>query len=140
MILGAAAYMSPEQARGKSVNKRADIWAFGVVFYELLTGRRPFTGDDVGETLAAVIKEEPDWTPIPIPALPLLKRCLEKNSATRLRDIGDALAFLEAAARAGGPKRTRVFLGNGSGRRRLHCSDCRRSRRILLCTSIQPHS
>jgi eukaryotic-like serine/threonine-protein kinase len=104
MILGTAAYMSPEQARGKAVNKRADIWAFGVVFYELLTGRRPFTGDDVGETLAAVIKEEPDWTPIPIPALPLLKRCLEKNPATRLRDIGDALALFEAGARAGGPE------------------------------------
>jgi eukaryotic-like serine/threonine-protein kinase len=104
MILGTAAYMSPEQARGKAVDKRADIWAFGVVLYELLTGRRPFAGDDVGETLAAVIKQEPDWMPVPIEARHLLERCLEKNPATRLRDIGDALPLFEAGARANSPE------------------------------------
>ena len=95
MILGTAAYMSPEQARGKSVDKRADIWAFGVVLYELVAGRRPFEGEDVGEILAAVIKEEPRWDGIPAKVQPLLKSCLEKDSTKRLRDIGDAWRLLE---------------------------------------------
>ena len=65
IILGTAAYMSPEQAKGRPVDKRADIWAFGCVLYEMLTGRRAFAGDDVSETLAAVLKSEPDWTRLP---------------------------------------------------------------------------
>ena len=65
MILGTAAYMAPEQARGKPVDKRADIWAFGVVFYEMLTGRRAFEGDDVSSILAAVIQSEPRWDGVP---------------------------------------------------------------------------
>ena len=90
MILGTASYMAPEQARGKeSVDKRADIWAFGVVLYELLTGRRLFTGEDVGEILASVIKEVPDLSAAPPRVLPLLQRCLEKDPQKRLRDIGD---------------------------------------------------
>jgi serine/threonine protein kinase len=90
MILGTASYMAPEQARGKeSVDKRADIWAFGVVLYELLTGRRLFTGEDVGEILASVIKEVPDLSAAPPQVLPLLERCLEKDPKKRLRDIGD---------------------------------------------------
>ena len=90
MILGTAAYMSPEQARAKeSVDKRADIWAFGVVLYELLTGQRLFTGEDVGEILAKVIRDEPDLSAVPAQVRPLLKRCLEKDPKKRLRDIGD---------------------------------------------------
>jgi serine/threonine protein kinase len=91
MILGTAAYMAPEQARGKeNVDKRADIWAFGVVLYELLTGKRLFQGEDVGEILASVIKEQPNLDEVPTQVLPLLKRCLEKDPKKRLRDIGDA--------------------------------------------------
>jgi eukaryotic-like serine/threonine-protein kinase len=90
MILGTASYMAPEQARGKeTVDKRADIWAFGVVLYELITGQRLFKGEDVGHTLAAVIMQDPDLSGVPAQVLPLLKRCLEKDPKKRLRDIGD---------------------------------------------------
>jgi Tol biopolymer transport system component/predicted Ser/Thr protein kinase len=89
MILGTASYMAPEQARGKNVDKRADIWAFGAVLCELLTGKPMFTGEDVGEILAKVIRDEPDLTGAPPQVLPLLKRCLEKDPKKRLRDIGD---------------------------------------------------
>ena len=95
MILGTAAYMSPEQARGKVVDKRADIWAFGVVLYEMVTGRRLFEGEDVTETLALVIKGEPKWDGIPANVQRLLKSCLEKDPKRRLRDIGDAWRLLE---------------------------------------------
>jgi serine/threonine protein kinase len=83
--------MSPEQARGKPVDKRTDIWAFGCVVYELLAGKQAFHGEDATEILAAVVKSEPDWTALP-PASPvkLLRRCLEKDPKRRLRDIGDA--------------------------------------------------
>ncbi len=89
MIVGTAAYMAPEQAAGKKVDQRADIWAFGVVLYELLAGRRPFLGGSVTEIVAAVIHETPDFTPIPVEARPLLERCLEKDPKKRLRHIGD---------------------------------------------------
>jgi serine/threonine protein kinase/Tol biopolymer transport system component len=97
LILGTAAYMSPEQARGKTVDKRADIWAFGVLVYELVTGIRPFKGEDVSETVAAVIKEEPQWGAVPLRFRRLIKDCLEKNPAKRLRDIGDAWRLIEDA-------------------------------------------
>ena len=90
MILGTAAYMAPEQAKGKTVDKRADIWAFGCVLYEMLTGRRAFSGDDVSDTLAVVLRGDPDWTSVPAPARRLLKKCLEKDPRRRLHDIGDA--------------------------------------------------
>ncbi len=90
MILGTAAYMSPEQARGKGVDKRADIWAFGVVLYEMLTGKRLFEGETISDTLAAVLKTDPDLTHVPAQAQRLLRRCLEKDPRKRLRDIGDA--------------------------------------------------
>jgi len=97
MILGTAAYMSPEQARGKNVDKRADIWAFGVMLYELLTGERPFKGEDIGDTLAAIIKQEPDLSRVPVRARDLLRSCLEKDPKKRLRDIGDAWRLLAVA-------------------------------------------
>jgi serine/threonine protein kinase/Tol biopolymer transport system component len=94
VLLGTAAYMSPEQAKGRPADKRSDIWAFGCVFYEMLTGRRAFPGEDVAETLAAVIKSEPDWQTLPddTPASirRLLRRCTEKDRRERLHDIGDA--------------------------------------------------
>jgi serine/threonine protein kinase len=95
MIIGTAAYMSPEQARGKNVDKRADIWAFGVVLYELITGKRLFTGDDVSEVLAAVIKEEPTLDAAPPRVRRLLGSCLEKDPVNRLRDIGDVWKLLD---------------------------------------------
>ncbi len=95
MILGTAAYMSPEQARGKPVDKRADIWAFGVVFYELLTGQRLFQGEDLTETLASVVKEQPNLDQAPVEVRRLLRKCLEKDPKKRLRDIGDAWELLE---------------------------------------------
>ncbi|MGD1090702.1 MAG: protein kinase [Bryobacteraceae bacterium] len=88
-ILGTAAYMSPEQARGNPVDKRTDIWAFGVVLYELLTGQRPFSGDSISDVLAGVLKSEPDWTTVPAQAQRLLHACLEKEPKKRLQAIGD---------------------------------------------------
>ena len=112
MILGTAGYMAPEQARGKKeVDKRADIWAFGVVLYEMLTGKRLFQGDDVGHTLAAVIMQEPDLSAAPAEVLPLLKRCLEKDPKKRLRDIADWELLLKGAESEGGataPSRSRL--------------------------------
>src|SRR6266852_4423270 len=104
VILGTAAYMSPEQARGKAVDKRTDLWAFGCVLYELLTGKQAFTGEDITEILAAVVKTEPDWQPLPS-ATPtkirdLLRRCLQKEKVLRLRDAGDARIEIQEALAA----------------------------------------
>jgi hypothetical protein len=108
VILGTAAYMSPEQARGKDVDKRADIWAFGCVLYEMLSGRRAFAGDDVTDTLTAVMRDTPDWNALPAATPPgvrrLLGRCLDRDPKRRLRDIGDALADLDGATGAAGDK------------------------------------
>ena len=94
VLLGTAAYMSPEQARGKAVDKRTDIWAFGCVVYEMLTGKQAFQGEDVTEILAAVVKTEPDWGKLPENTPPgiglLLRRCLQKDKTLRMRDAGDA--------------------------------------------------
>jgi eukaryotic-like serine/threonine-protein kinase len=94
LILGTAAYMAPEQARGKSVDRRADIWAFGAVLYEMLSGRRAFDGQDATEVIAKVITRDPDWTALPETTPPplrrLLRRCLEKDPARRLHHITDA--------------------------------------------------
>jgi Tol biopolymer transport system component len=96
-ILGTASYMAPEQARGKTVDKRVDIWAFGVVLYEMLTGRQLFRGETISDTLVAVLKEEPDWNRVPVKVQRLLKSCLEKEPKRRLRDIADAWRLLEDA-------------------------------------------
>jgi hypothetical protein len=101
VILGTAAYMSPEQARGKPVDKRADIWAFGCVLYEMLTGRRAFEGEDVSDTLAAVLRAEPEWSSVPDSLSPVvrqyLRRCLARDPSQRVRDIGDVRLALEGA-------------------------------------------
>ncbi len=101
MVIGTAAYMAPEQASGKDVDKRADVWAFGVVLYEMLTGARPFVGDDVSKTLAHVIAIEPDWGALPKNLPPVLgtflRGCLEKNPTDRVRDIGDVRLALTGA-------------------------------------------
>jgi serine/threonine-protein kinase len=100
VILGTAPYMSPEQARGKAVDKRADIWAFGVVLYEMVTGRRPFDGEDASTILAAVIQAEPKWDRVPRQIQRLLRRCLEKDAKRRLRDIGDVWELRDDALEA----------------------------------------
>ncbi|HYN07310.1 MAG TPA: protein kinase [Vicinamibacterales bacterium] len=101
MILGTAAYMSPEQARGKTVDKRTDIWAFGAVLFEMLTGRRAFDGETVSDTLASVLRSDPDWSLVPASVPPharaLLGRCLDRDAARRLRDIGEARLALSGA-------------------------------------------
>jgi serine/threonine protein kinase len=78
VLLGTAAYMAPEQVRGVSVDKRADVWAFGVVLFEMLTGRRLFAGDTVSDTLADVLRREPDWSRLPAETPPSLRRLLER--------------------------------------------------------------
>src|SRR6185436_2671210 len=98
-LLGTAAYMSPEQARGRPVDKRSDIWAFGCVLYEMLTGRRAFGGDTTTEVIARILERDPDLTGLPpttpAPVVRLLRRCLEKDARRRLRDIGEARFELE---------------------------------------------
>jgi serine/threonine-protein kinase len=113
MIIGTAAYMAPEQAKGRAVDKRADIWAFGVVLYEMLTGQRAFKGDDISETLASVLKDT-----LAIDALPsgtpsrlrdLVARCLQKDPRQRQRDIGDVNPSSTRSPRAGAtPRRSQA--------------------------------
>ena len=103
VLLGTAAYMSPEQARGKTADKRADIWAFGVVLFEMLTGTRLFAGETVSDTLAAVLRADPEWESLgpdtPRPIQRVLRRCLERNPKHRLHDIADARIEIEEAIR-----------------------------------------
>jgi Tol biopolymer transport system component len=124
VILGTAAYMSPEQARGKRVDRRADIWAFGVILYEMLTGDRLFPGDTVTDIIAAVVTREPDWDRLPADTPDglrrVLRRCLQKDPRERLRHVGDAALELNdpsppaaAAAVAASPSRRGGLLGLG---------------------------
>ncbi|TDI46072.1 MAG: hypothetical protein E2P02_05935 [Acidobacteria bacterium] len=107
VIMGTAAYMSPEQARGKPVDRRAGIWAFGAVLYEVLTGRRAFEAEDVSLTLAEVMKSEPNWDALPSDVSPTLRtylaRCLKKDPKERVRDIGDVRLALEGAFEISAP-------------------------------------
>jgi serine/threonine protein kinase len=99
VVMGTPSYMSPEQARGLSVDKRTDIWAFGCVLYEMLAGREAFPGATASDRMAAVLEREPDLPALPLATPPavrdLLRRCLEKDPKRRLRDIGDAQPELE---------------------------------------------
>jgi eukaryotic-like serine/threonine-protein kinase len=103
VIMGTAGYMCPEQARGSNVDQRADIWGFGVVLYEMVTGRRLFQGDTVSDTLASVLKEAPDLDRVPVKVRRLIRKCLEKDPKQRLRDIGDAWELLDGEQPAGRP-------------------------------------
>lgn len=105
VVLGTAAYMAPEQARGRIVDRRVDVWAFGVVLYEMLAGRRPFAGETISDTIASILKDDPDWTKLPA-ATPgalrrLLARMLEKDPKRRLRDMGDVRFLLDDATASG---------------------------------------
>src|SRR5215813_8236789 len=103
-VIGTAAYMAPEQAKGKRVDKRADIWSWGVVLYELLTGERLFKGEEAAATLAQVLTKEPDWDRAPLKVQRLLGECLQKDPKQRLRDIGEARYLLDNSVTA--PKRS----------------------------------
>jgi Tol biopolymer transport system component/predicted Ser/Thr protein kinase len=105
-ILGTAAYMAPEQARGKAVDKRADIWAFGVVMYEMVTGKQLFAGETVSDVLAGVLKQEPDLSVVPEQVRRLIADCLEKDPRKRLRDIGDYSRLIESGTEV--PPQTEV--------------------------------
>jgi serine/threonine-protein kinase len=118
LILGTAAYMSPEQAKGRPVDRRSDIFAFGCVFYEMLTGKRAFTGEDVSDTLAAVLRAEPDWNALPKelspPVRTMLQSCLDKDRRERMADISTALFLIrrlpelsKAQAQAAAPEQVR---------------------------------
>jgi eukaryotic-like serine/threonine-protein kinase len=107
MILGTAAYMSPEQAKGRTVDRRVDVWAFGAVLFEILSGRQPFSGETVSETLAEVMKSEPPWQALPadVPAnlARLIRQCLVKEPRHRIRDIGDVRLALDGAFETSAP-------------------------------------
>jgi serine/threonine protein kinase/Tol biopolymer transport system component len=113
-IMGTPAYMSPEQARGLSLDTRTDIWSFGCVLYEMLTGRAPFGGDTISDTIAAILEHEPDWQALPAANQPgvrrLLERCLERDATRRLRDIGDARVELDRALNPGSGSGRAVYL------------------------------
>jgi Tol biopolymer transport system component len=110
IILGTAAYMSPEQARGRPVDKRSDVWSFGAVVFEMLTGRRAFAGADITETMVSVISKEPEWALLPsstpVSVRSLLRRCLDKDPKRRLRDIGEARVTLDGGLEANVPQTT----------------------------------
>ena len=131
MILGTAAYMVPEQARGKAVDKRADIWAFGCVLYEMLTGRRAFAGDDASDTIAAILRDEPDWSALssaPPAIVVLLRHCLDKDraagcatsvtSASGIEDASSTRFDVAAPASSRAQRRRRATGGACCGRRR----------------------
>ena len=111
IILGTAAYMSPEQAKGKAVDRRADIWSFGVVLFEMLSGRQMYVGETAADIMAAVVRAEPEWSmlpkKLPRPVRELLQRCLVKDDRRRLRDMGDARLALEDAMNAPSGSRVR---------------------------------
>ena len=123
VILGTAGYMSPEQARGKPTDKRTDIWAFGCVLYELLSGKQTFHGETVTDITAKILTGEPDWQALPrsTPAQVrvLLKQCLQKDKTLRLRDAGDARLEIQEALAAPAPTETRVVARFGGGRQQI---------------------
>ena len=120
VILGTAAYMSPEQAKGRTADTQSDVWAFGCVLYEMLTGRAAFAGETVSEVLSEILKSEPDWQCLP-PETPdgirrVLRRCLQKDPAQRLHHIADARLEIDDAGRE---TREPGEAAGGAGRRRL---------------------
>jgi Tol biopolymer transport system component len=133
MILGTAAYMSPEQAKGRTADKRSDIWAFGCVLFEMVTGRRPFDGEDVSDTLAAILRADPDWTLLP-PGLPaalrtLVEGCLKKDRAQRIGDIAVAQFLLQQPITRAAAEPAATASRGGSGAWRVAAA-------VLALTSI----
>ena len=147
VILGTAAYMSPEQARGQAVDKRTDIWAFGCVLYELLTGKQAFHGDTVTEILAAVLRGEPDWLALPA-ATPtsvraLFRHCLQKDKTLRMRDAGDASIEIQEALAAPSVGPTAIGPAATGWRRTILCGVkllvAGRSLHGLRCLEFEGH-
>ena len=128
MILGTAAYMSPEQARGKPVDKRADIWAFGCVLYEMLTGQRAFDGEDVSDTLARVIEREPDWATLPATLPPALRTLLQTLPAERSPD-----SACRPSATSGWRWRARSRQRSAADGRASGCGRCGGASRLVGC-------
>ena len=120
VLLGTAAYMSPEQAKGRPVDRRTDVWAFGCVLYEMLTGKRAFEGETVTDVLAAVVRAEPEWSQLPTSTpdrvRELLRRCLKKDAKQRLQAIGDARIIIEEAQSGTDADLTATLAGTGAGR------------------------
>jgi serine/threonine-protein kinase len=141
-ILGTAAYMSPEQAKGRPADKRSDIWAFGCVLFEMLTGKRAFEGDDVSETLASVLKSEPDWTAwpaaVPVAIRVLVERCLAKDRRQRVGDVSTALFVLREAPSIGSKSKGTPSRGHDGSRRRNQCGSSRRHLAAAAGWSLQP--
>lgn len=146
MILGTAAYMAPEQAKGRTVDRRSDVWAFGVVLYEMLTGCRAFDGDDVTEILGRVVTAEPDWSRLPagtpVPISRLLRRAIKKDSRQRLGDIRDARIEIEESGTE--PESSPVSLSPGDARHpgswpRLPCwwPRCLPFPRCVICSNLR---
>ena len=142
VVLGTAAYMSPEQARGGLVDKRADIWAFGVVLYEMVTGRRLFQGKHVTDVLAAVVGETPDLSAAPAQVRRLLEKCLEKDPRRRLRDISAAALLLDdAVTSTATPARGRYAARTRTGRRSAGAkigTACRMGSNVTLPAETPP--
>ena len=137
MILGTAAYMSPEQAKGRPADKRSDLWAFGCVLFEMLTGTRPFHAEEVTDVLVAVLSKEPEWTALPVrvpgPIRALIRRCLEKDRRKRIGDIAAALFALDESANFDGTARVLPAPAvaahcRSCGRRASDLHSCRRRR------------
>src|SRR5688572_3811239 len=122
IIMGTAAYMSPEQARGKPVDRRADVWAFGCVVYEMLTAKPAFDGETITDILGAIVHKEPDWATLPADTPPrlheLLRRCLQKDIKQRLRDMGDAQLELETARLEPAPSSSAIAVAPPTARGR----------------------
>ncbi|RKZ13795.1 hypothetical protein DRQ53_12815 [bacterium] len=135
MVLGTAAYMSPEQARGKSVDRQSDIWAFGVLLYEMLTAHRLFGGETVSDSIGAILHKDPEWNRLPSDTPPqvrqLLTRCLERDRDARLHDIADARALLVDARRD--PSGSRLGLSGVSG---VPGGSRRRTAIVAICTAV----
>ena len=145
VIMGTAAYMSPEQARGKTLDKRTDIWSFGCCLFEALSGRAVFLGETVSDTIAKILEREPDWKALPRNTPPRLKellaRCLTKDATHHLRDIGEARLALDGASR----RATTLGLGllfrpSAMDRRRPSSSryDCRCSMAFARACKVSP--
>ena len=135
MILGTAAYMSPEQAKGKPVDKRTDIWAFGCVLYEMLAGRRAFEGEDVSDTLAAILRGEPDWTMLPSlpPAvLTLIRRCLERDWRRRIGSMSTVRFVLEDPEVLSPASAAAAQMATGEVQARLETAVAQARRHVLV--------
>jgi serine/threonine protein kinase len=135
-ILGTAAYMAPEQARGRQVDERADIWALGAVLYEMLTGRQAFGGDTASDALSSVLTKEPDWDCLPAKFRRLIRACLEKDPKRRLQNTGCVAA--DGGRRTGASVKEQTAVGDCNSRARSGACSCSVARAALRRAGVQP--